>query len=172
MSARNHRKLLIFLSLAAVALTVLLRGPQAMAPDQDEAGRKLRQARLQLWNTPLSTGRCVIEVASFGGGKARLFRAEKDGTVHYAVVETAPRNSLLQPERDWLRVQFGTREAALLGAFRSKEAAMGRAGWLCPPRLRCLPGRPGCTAGSDLASPFETFTRTLVLPSPPAAHSE
>lgn len=162
----TRRSALFSASLAAVVLTVLamLFAHDEGRLDADEAARRLLQARLKLWNTPLADGRCAIKVASFGGGRTQLIRAEKDGTIHFAVVEVPTRASLLRPEIDWLKLQFGTAETALLGAFRSKDAALRRAGLLCPPKLRCLPGRPGCPSEPTVASPVEMFTKTLVSP--------
>lgn len=149
------------LSVAAVAVTLPLwiAGLRHPPETEFEQQRAIRKARLDLWNKPLSEGRCAIASATFGGGQARLVRTEKDGTVYFAVLEGSPRkvpmNALYQG--DWLRAKFGTNETATLGVYRSPELALARASQLCPPRLRCLPGRPGCEA-TPRATPLEIFT--------------
>lgn len=154
-------RVLAALSVAAVAVTVPLWIAGLRHPPETESDRQraIRKARLDIWNKPLSEGRCAIASATFGGGRARLVRAEKDGTVYFAVLEGSPRkvpmNALYQG--DWLRAQFGTAETVTLGIYRSPELALSRASQLCPPRLRCLPGRPGCEA-TPHATPLEIFT--------------
>lgn len=167
------RKALLAASIPVVAVSAVLWASSVWQTRRDEGEivREVRKARFKLWNTPLDAGRCAISVANFGGGKARLVRAEKDGTIHFAVVESAQRTNPLSAlqQGDWLKAQFGTAETTTLGTFISKEAALARAGQLCPPKLRCLPGRPGCKEHPSLPSPFEMFSGTLVpVPLEPA----
>ncbi|RTL63195.1 MAG: hypothetical protein EKK41_23760 [Hyphomicrobiales bacterium] len=155
------RRYLVALSMVAVAVTLPLWLGQLRRPAEDELEqqRAIRKARMEIWNKPLSEGRCVITSATFGGGQARLVRAEKDGIVFYAVLEGSPRkvpmNALYQS--DWLRGHFGNAETATLAIYRSPEMALARASQLCPPKLRCLPGRPGCEAAGT-PDPLQLFT--------------
>lgn len=155
------QRILRAVSLIAVAVTVPLWLAQIrLEPETElEQQRAIRKARADIWNNPLSEGRCAIATATFGGGRARLVRVERDGTIHFAVLDTSPRkvpmNALYQG--DWLRAHFGNAETVTLGTYRSAEMALARAGQLCPPQLRCLPGRPGCENAAT-ASPLELFT--------------
>ncbi|MDX2203514.1 MAG: hypothetical protein NW223_12255 [Hyphomicrobiaceae bacterium] len=148
-------------SLVAVAVTIpLWIGSLRLDPEDElERQRVLRKARVDLWSRPLTEGRCAISSAIFGAGRARLVRAGKDGTVHFVVLEGSPRKVPMNPlyQGDWLRANFGSAETVTLGTYRSSEMALTRAGQLCPPRLRCLPGRPGCEGGPG-ATPLELFT--------------
>lgn len=159
------RKALIVASIPVVAVSAVLWASSVWQTRRDEGEivREARKARFKLWNMPLEAGRCAISGADFGGGRARLVRAEKDGTIHFAVLESTQRSDPLaaMQQSDWLKAQFGTAETTTLGTFASKQAALARAGQLCPPKLRCLPGRPGCKEHPPLPSPFEMF------PSPP-----
>lgn len=169
------RALLVAVSVPVVAITAVLWARQILAPVQDDGdvARAARRERLKTWNTPLEAGRCAISVARFGGVRARLVRAEADGTIHFAVIETAPRPTPLDVLRqgDWLKLKFGPAPTTTLGTYGSTAAALARAGRLCPPRLRCLPGRPGCGAHPALPSPLQMYGPGL-LPTPPSPSDE
>ncbi len=158
------RRYLVLLSGLAVAVTVplWLQDIKKVPKDELESRQAIRKARLALWNKPLTDGRCAIATAYFGPGFARLVRADKDGTAHYAVLEggsrKVPMNALYQG--DWLRARFGAAETVTLATFKSSAAALARASQLCPPRLRCLPGRPGC----DATPPLDALPAMTGLP--------
>lgn len=160
MSARL-RTILIAASIPIVSVTCILWARTVLSPHRDDgdAARAARRERLKIWNTPLEAGRCAISVAHFGGVRARLVRAEHDGTIHFAVVETPPRPTPLDILRqgDWLKLKFSDAETTTLGTFGSTKAALSRASRLCPPRLRCLPGRPGCGAHPTLPNPMDMY---------------
>jgi hypothetical protein len=98
-------------------------------------------------------------VANFGGGQARLVRAEMAGIVHFAVIENARRNTPMNAlhQGDWLREKYGEAPTTTLGRFGSTKEALTRAGLLCPPARRCLPGRPGCEAIGAPRNPLDAF---------------
>lgn len=158
------RSLAVLGSLCAVAATVAL-WVHAWAEAARRAEADARQARrpdFEKWNRPLGEGRCAIAVARFGGMRARLVRVETGGTVHFAVIESAPRNTPLNAlqQGDWLRARYGAAPTTTLGTFGSTTAALNRAGLLCPPALRCLPGRPGCEeVVARPMSPLDLFAR-------------
>jgi len=160
------RLLLVAVSMPAVAMTAVLwvRGLQAPAVDDGDIARAARRERLKIWNTPLDEGRCAISVAPFGGVRARLVRAEHEGTIHFAVIETPPRPTPLDALRqgDWLKMKFGASVTTTLGTYASAAAALARADRLCPPRLRCLPGRPGCQDHPVLPSPLQMYGPALL----------
>jgi hypothetical protein len=155
------RALLVAVSVLVVAVTSVLWARSVLAPtrDGDEASTAARRARFKIWNTPLEAGRCAISVAQFGGLRARLVRAEHAGTIHFAVIETPPRPTPLDVLRqgDWLKLKFGDAETTTLGTYGSTKAAMARASRLCPARLRCLPGRPGCADHPVLPNPLQMY---------------
>lgn len=154
-------------SAAAVALTLgtWLRGPPPPDPD-----RFARKADFSNWNKPLAEGRCTIDVANFGGGQARLVRVETGGIVHFAVVESARRNSPMNAlqQGDWLREKYGDAQTTTLGRFGSTKEALGRAGQLCPLARRCVPGRPGCEELGAPRNPLESFAFPSLPGVPPA----
>ena len=159
------RTLLVVVSVALVLLTAAAwtrsqRDPVRLAEDKARADHR---QRLKIWNTPLDEGRCAISTASFGGTRARLVRGERDGTIVFAVIEAPARADPLEVLRqgDWLRSKFGAAPTTTLGSFSSKAAALSRAGQLCPPRLRCLPGRPGCSDTPAIPSPMEMYGSPL-----------
>lgn len=167
-TARGH---LLLVSLVAVAATAALWARDASnARARAEAdARNARKPDFERWNKPLGEGRCAIDVARFGGTRARLVRVESNGTIHFAVIEMAARTSPLGTlqQGDWLRGKFGAAPTVTLGHFGSTTAALNRAGQLCPPALRCLPGRPGCEEVAVKSSdPLEMFLRP---PSPEIA---
>lgn len=155
------RPVLIIATIPLVAITSLLWLRALMTPvrDDGEVARAARRERLKIWNTPLAEGRCAISVAAFGGVRARLVRAERDGTIHFAVIESPPRPTPLDVLRqgDWLKLQFGASPTTTIGTYGSTAAALARAGRLCPARLRCLPGRPGCDMHPALPSPLDMY---------------
>lgn len=155
--------LVLISTLVLVAATVGLWVHTALQAARHESGgaRQSRKADFEKWNKPLSEGRCAIAVARFGGGRARLVRVETDGTIHFAVVESAVRNGPMNPlhQGDWLRSKYGAAPTTTLGTYSSTQAALNRAGQLCPPALRCLPGRPGCDRTETLPNPHDLFTR-------------
>lgn len=134
------------------------------APLPEDAAQQARRANFEKWNKPLVEGRCAISVARFGGSRARLVRVETGGTVHFAVVESPVRNGPMNPlyQGDWLLSKYGAAPTTTLGTYGSTQAALNRAGQLCPPSLRCLPGRPGCDQTAALPNPLDLFA-------PPAA---
>lgn len=162
---RRHRGLALALSLAAVAVTGLLwahDAKNARARVEADASYSSRKPDFERWNRPLGEGRCAIDVARFGGTRARLVRVESNGTIHFAVIEMAARPSPLGAlqQGDWLLGKFGTAPTVTLGHFGSTAAALNRASHLCPPALRCLPGRPGCEdVAAKPADPLELFLR-------------
>ena len=151
---RAPRRPLLLASVLAVAATGFLWAREAgtARTRADADARKTRKPDFERWNKPLGEGRCAIDIARFGGSRARLVRVEKNGTVHFAVIEMAARASPLGAlqQGDWLQAKFGSAQTFTLGHFGSTAAALVRAGQLCPPALRCLPGRPGC---GELATP-------------------
>lgn len=168
------RTLILALSVPLVAVTGVLwaRSILTPLPEESDVALAARRARMKIWTTPLSDGRCAISVASFGGVRARLVRGERDGTVHFAVVETPKRPTPLDilHQGDWLKLKFGEAPTTTLGTYGSTAAALARAGKLCPPRLRCLPGRPGCRDQPALPNPLHMYGPGL-LP-PPASSTD
>lgn len=102
------RAVFVSASVPVVAITAVLWVSQVLAPVQDDGAvaRAARRERLKIWNTPLDEGRCAISIAQFSGVRARLVRAEHQGTIHFAVIETPPRPTPLDVLRqgDWLKL--------------------------------------------------------------------
>ena len=151
----------------AVAATVGLwiRDRRDADRAREEGSIVVRRSKADVWSRPLTEGRCAITVAHFGGSRARLVRAERDGVIHFAVIESVPRGNPMNTlyQGDWLRSKFGTAETYTIGTFGSARAAAAKASQLCPPALRCLPERPGCETHPKLGNPLEQFG--LPLPS-------
>lgn len=160
---RLGRGALLVVSILVVIATVGLWVRSAfLAPRHSRDSTDNRyKADFERWNKPLVEGRCAIAVARFGGSRARLVRVETSGTVHFAVVESTVRNGPMNPlyQGDWLRSKYGAAPTTTLGTYGSAQAALNRAGQLCPPALRCLPGRPGCDATETLPNPHDLFAR-------------
>lgn len=169
------RAVFVSASVPVVAITAVLWVSQVLAPVQDDGAvaRAARRERLKIWNTPLDEGRCAISIAQFSGVRARLVRAEHEGTIHFAVIETPPRPTPLDVLRqgDWLKLKFGATPTTTLGTYGSTAAALSRASRLCPPRLRCLPGRPGCAEHPALPSPLQMYGPALLPQSGPSAET-
>lgn len=157
-------------SVPLVAITAVLwaSGLRSPAAEEAEIVRRAQRERLKIWSTPLEDGRCAISVATFGGTRARLVRAEHNGTIHFAVIEAPLKPTPLDILRqgDWLKAKFGVTQTATLGTYATKAAALSTAGRLCPPRLRCLPGRPGCEETPLLPNPMQMYGPSLMQPPP------
>lgn len=151
--------------LAAITVGKWISDARSPAHGEEAVARRARQERFKIWNTPLSEGRCAITTVTFGGTRARLVRVAHEGTIHFAVIEAPLKPTPLDVLRqgDWLRAQFGLAETATLGTFGTRAAALSTAGKLCPPRLRCLPGRPGCDT-PNLPDPHKLYGPAVGLP--------
>jgi hypothetical protein len=159
-----RQSILILPALAAAALLVLtgahaLRLRAAAGPPDPVPKRQRSTAVQPPADIAVSEGRCRIRQAHFGGSRARLVRADKDGVVDFAVIDFLPRGNPMTAnyQGDWLMATYGAAETTTLGYFGSARAALVRAAQLCPPPFRCWPGRAGC--GEERAlSPAELFT--------------
>lgn len=161
------RSVLLLASILVVAVTsaVWIAASNETARRAQERATQSRAPDFQKWNKPLAEGRCAISIARFGGTRVRLVRVETEGTVHYAVIESIARNTPMNGlhQGDWLRSKYGAAPTVTLGTYGSTQAALNRAGQLCPPALRCLPGRPGCAEiAAPTPSPFDLFRQPLV----------
>jgi hypothetical protein len=102
--------------------------------------------------------RCAIYHARFGGQRAQLVRAMREGVANFVVLEMGKRDPVLRVQRTlWLRAAYGEVEHAWLGEFSSAEAAMARAALFCPPALRCWLGEAGCGPKDQLLTPAQAF---------------
>jgi len=90
-------------------------------------------------------GPCSIYHARFGGTRARLVRIRRGEVANYVIVEVSRGGRVLPSvQRAWLRAAFGEGELVWLGEFASPEAALSKAGQLCPQTARCQHGEPDC----------------------------
>lgn len=103
----------------------MLRPP----PRQQDGPPKKTQAKKK---PPGGQVACTIRRAVFGGTESALLRVQKEGVVHYVVLDL-PTDDPLAPAHQsmWLDANYGNAEPAVVGVFPTVAAAVTRAANLC-----------------------------------------
>ncbi len=75
---------------------------------------------------------CIIRRATFGGTETALLRVQKDGVLHYIVMDLPADNPAASIQQNaWLDANYGSAEPAVVGVFPTVAAAVGSAANLC-----------------------------------------
>jgi len=97
-------------------------------PRQKEGPPKKSQAKKK----PGAQAACTIKRGVFGGTESALLRVQKEGVVHYVVLDL-PTDNPMAPgyQSNWLDANYGSAVPMLIGVFPTVEAAVTRAASLC-----------------------------------------
>jgi len=75
---------------------------------------------------------CTIRRATFGGTESALLRVQKDGVMHYIVMDLPTDNPMAASYQSaWLDANYGSAEPAIVGVFPTVRAAVTTAANLC-----------------------------------------
>jgi len=75
---------------------------------------------------------CTIRRATFGGTESALLRVQKEGVLHYIVLDLPTDNPLAPSYQSaWLDANYGSAEPSIVGVFPTVAAAVSTAANLC-----------------------------------------
>ncbi len=124
-----------FTTIVAAVATALVAGTlvnSALQPARKKE-EKQKQKRPQAKKKSISgQAACTIRRATFGGSQSALLRVQKDGVLHYIVMDLPTDNPVVSAQQvAWLDANYGTAEPSIVGVFSTVDAAVSTAANLC-----------------------------------------